>query len=138
AADGAAVLAWSLALGLLATAGWLLGIISTRVNMRLTDRAAVDIEAHMVRMHTTVTGIEHHERPIYADRLSVLRDHASALSQLYQMLFAAVGAVLRLAIALGLLLSVRPLLVLVGLFAIPPVLVSSWRAGVEKKAEEAG
>jgi ATP-binding cassette subfamily B protein len=108
------------------------------VNLRLTERAAVGIEAHMVRSHATVPGLEHHERRVYADRLSVLRDHAPALSQLYQMLFSGVGVVLRMAVTIGLLLSVQPLLALLCLCAVPPVLVSTWRAGAEKDAEEAG
>ncbi|WP_433618758.1 ABC transporter ATP-binding protein [Dactylosporangium sp. CA-139114] len=126
------------ALAALVTATWLLGLGAGRINTRLTDRAAVDVEAYMVRLHARIPTIEHHERAEYVDRLALLRDHASALSQLYQMLFSNLGVVLRLCITVGLLASIRPWLLLLVLLAIPPVLVSDWRGKVEKRAEEAG
>jgi ATP-binding cassette, subfamily B, bacterial len=136
--DDRGVLVTSLSLGALVTASWLLRIVSDRVNARLTDRAAVDIESHMSRLHTEVPTIEHHERLEYLDRLTLLRDHASTLSELYQMLFSEIGVILRLLITVGILISIRPELGLLGLFAIPPVIVSSWRAGAERRAEETG
>ncbi|HXP19332.1 MAG TPA: ABC transporter ATP-binding protein [Streptosporangiaceae bacterium] len=132
-----AVLAASLSLGLLVTVGWLLSLASERVNVRLTDRAAVFIESHMARLHIEVPTIEHHERLDYVDRLTLLRDQAATLSELYQMLFSEIGAVLRLVITIAILISVRPVLGLLGLFAIPPVLASHWRAGAERRTEEA-
>jgi ATP-binding cassette subfamily B protein len=135
--DHHALLISALALGVLVTGTWLLGIVSDRVNLRLTDRAAVDIESHMARLHTGVPTIAHHERLEHIDRLTLLRDHASTLSELYQMLFSEIGVVLRLLITLGLLISVRPGLAVLGLFAIPPVIASSWRAGAERRTEEA-
>ncbi|MFJ6194856.1 ABC transporter ATP-binding protein [Micromonospora sp. NPDC092111] len=126
------------ALAALVTTSWLFGIGAGRINTRLTDRAAVDIESYMVRLHATVPTIEHHERADHVDRLSLLRDHAPALSELYQMLFSGLGVVVRLLITVGLLASIRPELVLLVLFAIPPVLVSDWRGKAEKRAEEAG
>jgi ATP-binding cassette subfamily B protein len=125
-------------LAALVTATWLLGLGAGRVNTRLTDRAAVDVESYMVQLHAKIPTIEHHERAEHVDRLALLRDHASALSQLYQMLFSNLGVVLRLFITVGLLASIRPWLLLLVLLAIPPVLVSDWRGKVEKRAEEAG
>ncbi|MDQ2874998.1 MAG: ABC transporter ATP-binding protein/permease [Actinomycetota bacterium] len=135
--DHRALLIAALSLGVLVTGTWLLGMVSARVNLRLTDRAAVDIESHIARLHTGVPTIAHHERLDHIDRLTLLRDHASTLSELYQMLFSEIGVVPRLLITLGLLISVRPELGLLGLFAIPPVIVSSWRAGAERRTEEA-
>jgi len=136
--DRTAIYGSAVLLAALGIASWLMDVVSARVNMRLTERAAVGIEAHMVSLHASVPTIEHHERLPYVDRLSVLRDHASALGALYQMLFGAIGVILRMAIAVGLLLSIRPELALLCLCAVPPVLVSNWRAGAEKRAEEAG
>jgi ATP-binding cassette, subfamily B, bacterial len=123
--------------GVLATAGWLLNVVSDRVNRRFADQAAVVIESHVARLHSSVATIEHHEHPGYLDRLSVLRDHANALGTLYSQLFGTVGAVVRLALTLALLMSVHPLFGLLGVLAVPGVLVSHWRSGAEKTAEEA-
>ena len=124
--------------GVLATAGWLLDVVSDRANRRFADRAAVVVEAHVARLQSAVATIEHHERPDHLDRLSVLRDHASALSMVYQQLFGTIGAVIRLALTLALLMSVDPLFALIGAVAVPGVLVAHWRSGVEKTAEESG
>ena len=128
----------ALFVGVLATGGWLLNVASDRVNRRFADQAAVIVESHVARLHSSVATIEHHERPGYLDRLSVLRDHADALSMLYSQLFSTVGAVIRLALTLSLLMAVNPLFGLLGVVAVPGVLVSHWRGGAEKTAEEAG
>jgi ATP-binding cassette subfamily B protein len=135
--SGRIVLAAAL-VGVLVTAGWLLNVVSDRANRRFADRAAVVVESHVARLQSSVATIEHHERPEYLDRLSVLRDHADALGMLYNQLFSTTGAVIRLALTLILLMSVNPLFALIGVVAIPGVLVAHWRSGVEKVAEEAG
>jgi ATP-binding cassette subfamily B protein len=135
--DYRSVLLSALLLAVLITASWLLGIVSDRVNLRLTERAAVDIESHMARLHAGIPTIAHLENAEHINRLTLLRDHASTLSELYQMLFSEIGTVLRLAITIGILAAVRPEFIFLALFAIPPVLASHWRAGAEKQVEEA-
>ncbi|MFD9596427.1 ABC transporter ATP-binding protein [Kitasatospora sp. NPDC059973] len=136
--DSGGITAAALFLGALATCGWLLGVVSDRANRRFADRAAVFVESHVARLQSTVSTLEHHERAEHADRISVLRNHAGALSYLYQELFGTIGAVIRLVITLALLMSVDPLYGLLGVAAVPGVLVSGWRSGVDKKVEEAG
>lgn len=53
------------------------------------------------------------------------------------MLFSEIGTILRLLITMGILISVRPEFIFLGLLAIPPVVASNWRAGAEKRTEEA-
>ena len=125
-------------LGVLATASWLLSIVSDRASRRFADRAAVVLESHVARLQSSVATIEHHERPEHLDRISVLRDHAAALSMLYNQLFSTVGTAIRMGLTLALLMSVNPWFGLLGLAAVPGVLVSHWRSGAEKSAEEAG
>ena len=124
--------------GVLTTAGWLLNVVSDRVNRRFADRAAVVLESHVAHLQSSVATIEHHERPDYLDRISVLRDHAGALSMLYQQLFSTIGTLIRLALTLGLLMSVDPWFGLLGVAAVPGVWISHLRSGAEKAAEEAG
>jgi ATP-binding cassette subfamily B protein len=138
ARDATLIMLAASGLGVLATASWLLNVVSDRANRRFADRASVAVESHIARLQSAVVTIEHHERPDFMDRLSVLRDHAGALTQLYQQLFATFGAILRLVITLGLLMSVQPILGVLGVLALPAVLVSNWRAGLETAVEEAG
>ncbi|MEQ7007741.1 ABC transporter ATP-binding protein [Actinopolymorpha sp. B17G11] len=138
AAEPEAILLSACAVGALATGTWLLNVLSERVNQRLADRASVPMEAHAARMMSSATTIEHHERPDFADLLALLRDAVAALSGLYQSLFSTVGAFVRLLLTLGLLMSVDPVLGLLGLCAVPIVLATNWRGGVEKSVEEAG
>ncbi|MFC0545784.1 ABC transporter ATP-binding protein [Kutzneria chonburiensis] len=125
-------------LAVLSIGSWLLATVSARANRRFADRAAIVMEEHVARLQSTVTTMEHHERPEIMDRISVLRDHADALSELYQELFAALGALARLAITVGLLMAANPWFGLLGVVAVPAVLVSTLRANAERRAEEAG
>ncbi|MBR7837610.1 ABC transporter ATP-binding protein [Actinospica durhamensis] len=124
--------------GVLATASWLLNVVSDRANRRFADRAAVALEAHVAELQSTISTIEHHERADHLDRISVLRDHADALSLLYSQLFSTVGTLVRLVLTVGLLMSVDPLFGLLALAAVPGVLVANRRSAVEKAVEEAG
>jgi ATP-binding cassette, subfamily B, bacterial len=132
------ILVASLVLALLATGGWLLKTVSERVNRKFADRSTIVIESHVARLQASVATIEHHERPDYLDRLSVLRDQVFTLNHIYSALFTTAGAVLRLVVTVGLLMSVHPVLVVLGLLAIPTVWASSWRSGVERVVEERG
>src|SRR5579872_419161 len=57
---------------------------------------------------------------------------------MYWSLFGTCGWILRLGVTTALLVSIHPLLALLALFALPTVLTSTWRPGVERAAEERG
>jgi len=132
------LVAAAVALGALTAASWLLRLVSERANRRFADRATVVIESHVARLQASVASVEHHERSDYLDRLSILRDQVFTLNHLYGALFATAGAVLRLVVTILLLMSLHPALLLLGLLAVPTVVVSTWRAGAERVAEERG
>ncbi|WP_216630159.1 ABC transporter ATP-binding protein [Nocardiopsis coralli] len=132
----AGVVTAAILLGALAVTSWLLRLLSERANRRFADRAAVFMEAHVVQLQSGIPSLEHHERPSYVNRVQLVRDHADTLSEVYQYLFQAVGAVLRLILTISLLMTVHPLLGLLGLFAVPIALVSHWRGGAEHTLEE--
>ena len=142
--DGALRGDWSLvrvavlALGLSATATWFLVTVSTRVQRRFRDKVTIALESHVATLVASITTIAHHERPEYLDRLSVLRNQVFMLDHMYMSLFSTCGWILRLAVTVGLLASIHPALVLLTLCALPPVFTSSWRPGVERRAQERG
>ncbi len=107
-----------------------------RVQRRFRDKISVALEAHVATLQASVATIEHHERPEYLDRLAVLRDQVFALDHLFMSLFSTVGWIVRLAVTLLLLMTVSPILVFLPLFAIPIVITSTWRPGVERRVEE--
>src|SRR5690349_4867728 len=128
----------AIGLGVSATATWFLRVVGDRLQRRFRDRATIMLEAHVAKLQASVATIEHHERPEYLDRLAVLRDQVFTLDHMYMSLFATGGWVLRLGVTIALLMSVSPWLVLLAVFALPTVLTSSWRPGVERVVEERG
>jgi ATP-binding cassette, subfamily B, bacterial len=138
AGDHVRLLMSAAVLACLAVGTWLLRLASDRANLRLSERAAVPLESHVARLQSTIVTIEHQERSDHLDMLALLRDHAGTLSQLYRSVFVAAGAVVRLLLTVGLLMSVRPWLGLLAVFAVPSILVTGRRAASEKRAELAG
>jgi ATP-binding cassette, subfamily B, bacterial len=134
--DDGSIAVTALVLAGLATLTWFLKLVGERANRRFADRCTVLIESHVARLQASVAGIEHHERPDYLDRLAILRDQVFTLNHLYGSLFITAGAVLRLVLTVGLLMSVHPALVLLALVAVPTVYVSTWRAAAERAADD--
>ncbi len=136
--DRGLLLASAVGLGGSAVATWFLSLISDRTQRRFRDRLTIALESHVAVLQASVSTIEHHERPEYLDRLAVLRNQVFVLDHMYMSLFTTCGWVLRLGVTLALLVQVHPGLALLALFALPTVLSSTWRPGVERAAEEAG
>src|SRR5712671_5600325 len=125
-------------LGVSAVGTWFLKVTSDRTQRRFRDRVAIALESHVARLQASVATIAHHERPEYLDRLAMLRDQVFVLDHMYMSLFSTCGWILRLGVAVALLISVHPALALLAVFALPTVLTSTWRPGVERAAEERG
>lgn len=127
----------SLALGVSAAATWFLGTASTRVQRRFHDKVSIALEAHVAELHASISTLAHQERPEFLDRLAILRDQVFVLDQMYQSLFTTFGWLLRLAITVGLLVSIHPALAWLAVAALPTVITSTWRPGAERGASEA-
>ena len=127
-----------LTLGVSATATWFLQTVSVRVQRRFRDKVTIALESHVATLIASIATIAHQERPEYLDRLSVLRNQVFMLDHMYMSLFTTCGWILRLGVTIALLVSIHPALALLALFALPPVLTSTWRPGVERSAFERG
>ena len=125
-------------LGVSAVGTWFLKVTSDRTQRRFRDRVAIALESHVARLQASVATIAHHERPEYLDRLAMLRNQVFVLDHMYMSLFSTCGWILRLGVTVALLMSIHPLLALLAAFALPTVLTSTWRPGVERAAEERG
>jgi ATP-binding cassette subfamily B protein len=136
AGDGRLVLACAVLLGVSTAATWFLILFSVRVQRRFRDKVTIALEAHVARLQARVATIAHQERPEYLDRLAVLRSQVFVLDHMYMSVFSTCGWLLRLAVVVALLVHVHPALALLALCALPTVLTSSWRPGVERGVEE--
>jgi ATP-binding cassette subfamily B protein len=126
----------AIALGISAAATWFLVTVSTRVQRRFRDRVTIALESHVARLQASIATIAHHERPEYLDRIAMLRDQIFVLDHMYMSVFATCGWILRLGITVVLLASIHPALIFLAAFALPTVLTSTWRPGVERLAQE--
>jgi ATP-binding cassette subfamily B protein len=132
------VIGAALGLALSTVGSWFLRVISDRTQRRFRDRVTIALESHVAELQASVVTVAHHERPDYLDRLAVLRDQVFVLDHMYMSLFSTCGWILRLAVTIALLMSIHWALVLLVVFALPTVLTSTWRPGVERAAEERG
>src|SRR5262245_50348568 len=130
------ILVAAIGLAVSATATWFLRTVSTRVQRRFRDKVTIALESHVARLQASVATITHHERPDYLDRLAMLRDQVFVLDHMYMSLFSTLSWMLRLVVTVGLLMSVHPALVLLAFAALPTVLTSAWRPGVERAVFE--
>src|SRR5437588_7562131 len=131
--EGAAI-----GLGVSTAATWFVRTVSTRVQRRFRDKVTIALESHVARLQASVATIAHQERPEYLDRLSMLRNQVFVLDHMYMSVFSTLGWILRLGVTMALLASIHPALMLLAVFAIPTVLTSTWRPGVERYAQERG
>ncbi len=119
-----------------ATLTWLLAVLNDRLTRRFRDRVTVALETHVATLQASVSGLEHQERSKYLDRLDVLRTQTFVLDHMYVSVLNTMGWIVRLAITLGLLASIHPLLLLLAVFAVPTVVSSVRRPAVERRVEE--
>ncbi|HVQ16459.1 MAG TPA: ABC transporter ATP-binding protein [Vicinamibacterales bacterium] len=142
--DGTLARNWSLvvfaaiALAVSSTATWFLQTVSTRVQRKFRDKVTIALESHVATLLASIATIAHHERPEYLDRLAVLRNQVFMLDHMYMSLFTTCAWILRLVVTVGLLVSIHPALALLLVCALPTVLTSAWRPGVERNAFERG
>ncbi|MFI7060083.1 ABC transporter ATP-binding protein [Kribbella sp. NPDC050124] len=134
--DRRAVLLAASGLAVSVTATWFLRTVSTRITRRFRDRVTIMLEAHVARLQASVATVEHQERRDFLDRLSVLRKQVFVLDHMYMSLFSTCGWLVRLGVTVALLMSIDPALILLLVFALPTVVSSSWRPGVERAVEE--
>src|SRR5437660_1193681 len=132
------VLVAAIGLAVSATATWFLRTVSTRVQRRFRDKVTIALESHVARLQAAIATIAHQERPEYLDRLSMLRNQVFVLDHMYMSVFSTLGWILRLVVTIALLASIHPALILLAVFAVPTVLTSTWRPGVERSAQERG
>jgi ATP-binding cassette, subfamily B, bacterial len=115
---------------------WLLRLASSRAARRFRMKVGVALETHVADLQASVDTIEHQERPEYLDRLAVLRESVYQLDHMLLALVDTLSALACLVLTIIVLMTVSSWMVLLALFAVPTVVVSSWRSGAMRTAEE--
>ena len=134
--DHTLLLVGALGLALSATMIWALQVTLTRTIRRLGDRLNIMFQGHVARLQAEVATVEHHERPVFLDRIAVLRTGVFALDHLFASMFTMVGWLVRLAFVSVLLAAINPWLLLLLVGALPLLVIAVWRPKVEKRTEE--
>ncbi|MDQ2586721.1 ABC transporter ATP-binding protein [Saccharothrix yanglingensis] len=103
----------------------------------LGDRAVPRLERELIEMTNGSAGLEHHERPEYADKLQVLRQelHRAAWGSM-EALLNSLGLLVAISITAVLLARLNPLLLLLPLAAVPPLLLGRRAESIVNAARE--
>lgn len=97
---------------------------SQTVGMGLQERATLTFDTRMTELTAGVHTLEHHERPDYLDELSKLQHNHQQLASIQNALINNVSTLARLALTVGVLAGIHPLLLLLPLAGIPSVVAS--------------
>ncbi|MFE2753938.1 ABC transporter ATP-binding protein [Actinosynnema sp. NPDC059335] len=103
----------------------------------LGDRAVPRLERELIEMTNGSVGLEHHERPEYADKIQVLRQelHRAAWGSM-EGLLNSLGLLVAISITAVLLARLNPLLLLLPLAAVPPLLLGRRAEAILNAARE--
>jgi ATP-binding cassette, subfamily B, bacterial len=92
----------------------------------LSELNELTIGEELMDLANGSTGIEHHERPDYADRLATLSRETGDLQRALEALLASVGLAVGLTITAVLLTTLNPILLLMPILALPPLWAGRW------------
>jgi len=124
AGDGGNVVRFAIAVAALAVTGLTAGHFGHVFYFELGERVQLAIERELIDLANGSAGLEHHERPDYADKLRVLRQETDwAGWQSIGSLFQTIGLAVGVTVTAFLLATLSPVLLLLPLFAIPSLIL---------------
>lgn len=127
--------------GLALLAGWMLqtGLVSSflfPLRMALRERASHQVDLELIDMTARLTGLEHFERPDYADRLQTLRDQRGLLAGAFDALTWNVGIAVGILTTVGILARLNGVLILLPLLGLPGVWITHRTAGRVERLQD--
>lgn len=93
--------------------------------MVLRERATHQLDLELIELTTGIAGVEHFERPRYADRLEALLNTRHQLAGAFDALTMNVATGVSIIASLGVLATVHPILTLLPIAGLPSVWVSA-------------
>ena len=137
AKDGEAVTGAAFAVAALVMAGLVAGHFGHIFYFELGERVQLAIERDLIALSNGSAGLEHHERPDYADKLRVIRQEVDwAGSTIMNLLFSTVGLGIGVVITAFLLATLSPWLLLLPVFAVPSLILGRRGEVVMGRARE--
>ena len=91
----------------------------------------------LMALSAGIPGIEHHERPEYADRISLLRGQGRLLTNFVGVFSGGVGLLAQIVVTVVLLASVHPALLLLPFLAVPSVWAGGRATRITESAKDA-
>ena len=138
AGDGPRVATLAVVVAGLTIVGLTAGHFAHVFYFELGERVQLAIERDLIDLSNGSAGLEHHERPDYADKLRVLRQETDwAGWSSMELLFSSVGLAIGVSITGVLLATLSPVLLLLPLFAVPALLLGRRAEVVVGDAREA-
>jgi ATP-binding cassette, subfamily B, bacterial len=116
----------------------LINIGRNRSTQTLQEKASHLIDQELIQLSTAITTLEHHERPDYQDKMSVLRSQRDQLGSTINVLLFNLQLFLTLGGTLALLSSIHPILTLLPVFGLPSLFASGVATKVLQASAEAG
>jgi ATP-binding cassette, subfamily B, bacterial len=126
AGDAGAATVAAAFLPLVALIGYTGRQISHAVWVELADLHAIRLAQEVGALSQGPPGLEHHERADYADRIELIRNEGNELRSAVRLVLSAVSLGAQVVITVVLLGLVEPLLLLLLLFAVPPLVADRW------------
>jgi ATP-binding cassette subfamily B protein len=120
--------------GVLLLSAQTLGHFAHHLYFMLGHRLRLVYDEDLMSLAGGATGLEQHERSDYADRLELLRQDGFTFFDTLQPLMATAANVVSLIVIAFLLAKEQPILLLLPLFALPPLLGGRWASGKVEQA----
>jgi len=119
--DVTAAVSWAAAVALVALFALTMEHFAHIFFLELADLHQMRVEQQIGDLVHSAAGVEHHERRDYADRLELLRTEIGAVGEGVQTVLSAGTLLVQIALTAGLLAMLDPVLLLLPLFAVPPL-----------------
>ncbi|HLZ76233.1 ABC transporter ATP-binding protein [Phenylobacterium sp.] len=118
-------------------AGSLCFVIYGQISPRMVEAITVHLDGELVRLTARIPTIEFADRPIHADKISLIRNSRQQLAQGLQVVAVNFRLIITLVGTFVILIGVDPWLALLPLFAIPRALAGQEARRLTVRAQEA-
>lgn len=112
------------------------GVVRFPLDMRLRERTAHHLDRRMMALTSRLRGLEHFERPEYADKLSLLREQVGLINEAPGTVIYALGNLVQAVVTISLLARLSPLLLLLLLFGLPAAFITRANAQREQRLQD--
>ena len=124
--DTATVTHWAIALPLLALLNAIGAHLLHVLFVEVADQNVINLTDDIAAIAHGRTGLAHLENATYADQLELIRNEGSVRYMAVRSAVVSIGVVVQLTLTILLLAQLQPILLLLLLFALPPLAATRW------------